>query len=171
MANDETQPMEPDEFSPEEMPEEGNRELREAQEEARTNLAGWQRAQADFENYKRREEAKQKDLIDFAREVAVVKMLPTLESLEQGLKHAPVGVDEAWLKGINATLQQLDKVLSEMGVKKIEAVGKPFDPHFHEAVREVPGDEDGIVMEEMQSGYTINGKVIRPSQVVISRKG
>jgi molecular chaperone GrpE len=150
-----------------------DRALQEAQEEAKTNLAGWQRSQADFENYKRREENKQKEILEFAKEVTIVKMLPTLDTLGQGLKHAPQNVDEAWLKGINATLAQLDKVLEEMGVKKIDAVGKKFDPQFHEAVREIPaqdGQEDGIVVEDLQTGYEINGKVIRPSQVVISKQ-
>ncbi len=171
MDNDEIETTQPEDNGPEELLDEDSRALLEAQEEAKTNLAGWQRSQADFENYKRRQEAQRQETIDFAKEVTVVKLLPTLESLEQGLKHTPEGVNEAWLKGINATLAQLDKVLSEMGVKKIEAVGKPFDPHFHEAVREVPGDEDGIVVEEMQTGYELNGKVVRPSQVVISKKG
>jgi molecular chaperone GrpE len=57
-----------------------------------------------------------------------------------------------------------------MGVKKIEAVGKPFDPHFHEAVREVSGEKDGMVVEELSVGYELNGKVIRPSQVTVSKK-
>lgn len=147
------------------------RQLEEAQEEAQTNLSGWQRSQADFENYKKREEAKQKEILEFAKEVTIVKLLPTLDALHQGLKQAPAGVDEKWLAGINATITQLDKVLAEMGVKKIEALGKPFDPHFHEAVREVAGDEDGKVVEDLQTGYELNGRVIRPSQVVISKKG
>lgn len=146
------------------------RQLDELREEAQTNLAGWQRSQADFENYKKREEVKQKEILDFAKEVTIVKMLPTLDSLQQGLKHAPQGVDEKWLAGIHATLAQLDKVLQEMGVKKIEALNKPFDPHRHEAVREVPGEVDGMVVEDLQTGFEINGKVIRPSQVVISKK-
>ena len=146
------------------------RQVQEAKEEAQTNLAGWQRTAADFENYKKREESKQKEILDFAKEVTIVKMLPTLDALHQGLKHAPQGVDATWLAGINATLAQLDKVLQEMGVKKIEALGKQFDPHFHEAVREVPGDEDGVIVEDLQMGFEINGKVIRPSQVVISKK-
>ena len=108
--------------------------------------------------------------MDFAKEVTIVKMLPTLDTLQQGLKHAPQGVNETWLKGIEATLQQLDKVLVDMAVEKIDAVGKPFDPNFHEAVREVPGEQDGMVVEDLQTGYKINGKVIRPSQVVISKK-
>lgn len=147
------------------------RQVVEAQEEAKTNLAGWQRAQADFENYKKREEAKQAEILEFAKEVTIVKLLPTLDALHQGLRHAPAGVDEKWLAGINGTLAQLDKVLAEMGVKQIEALGKPFDPNFHEAVREVEGEEDGIVVEDLQTGFEINGKVIRPSQVVISKKG
>jgi molecular chaperone GrpE len=147
-----------------------DRAIAEAKEEAQTNLAGWQRSQADFENYKRREEAKQKEILEFAKEVTIVKLLPTLDTLQQGLKHSPQGVDETWLKGIQATLQQLEKTLAEMGVVKIEAVGKPFDPHFHEAIREIPGDQDGVIVEDLQTGYEINGKVIRPSQVVISKK-
>lgn len=158
-------------------PAELERQLQEAQEEARTNLSGWQRAQADFENYKKREESKQQEVIEFAKEVTVVKMLPTLDSLEQGLRQVPGlgGEDFAnkfahWKSGIEGVLAKLSKVLTEMGVRKIDAVGKPFDPHFHEAVREAPGEEDGIVVDELQVGYELNGKVIRPSQVVISKK-
>ena len=172
------EPEEQDNQNPAQEPEQAHqdestdlqRQLDEAKEEAQTNLSGWQRAQADFANYQKREEGKQREIMDFAKEVTIVKLLPTLDTLGQGLKHAPQNIDETWLKGINATLAQLDKVLEEMGVKKIDAVGKPFDPQYHEAVREVPGDEDGVVMEDLQTGYEINGKVIRPSQVVISKK-
>lgn len=149
------------------------RQVKELQEKAATHLAGWQRAQADFENYKKREESKQGEILQFAKEVTIVKLLPTLDALEQGLRHAPPGVDQKWLQGIEGTLQQLDKVLLEMGVKKIEAVGRQFDPNFHEAVREVPAQdeqEDGQIVEDLQTGYEINGKVIRPSQVVITKK-
>lgn len=133
-------------------------------------MNGWKRAQADFENYKKRKEAENAELVQFAREVTVAKLLPTLDSLEQALRHMPEGIDETWKSGILGTLQQLDKALAEMGVKKIEALGKKFDPNFHEAVKEVPGEEDGIVAEELQSGFELNGKVIRPSQVGISKK-
>lgn len=157
---------------PEEMSEltESERQIQEAKEEAQINLAGWQRAVADFENYKKREEAKQQEIMEFAKEVTVVKMLPTLDALHQGLKQAPQNIDENWLKGINGTVAKLDKVLEEMGVKRIEAIGKQFDPNFHEAVREVEGDKDGVVIEELQTGFELNGKVIRPSQVIISKK-
>lgn len=146
------------------------RQIAEAKEEAKVNLAGWQRAQADFANYQKREEVKQKEILEFAKEVTIVKLLPTLDALHQGLKQAPSGIDEKWLAGINGTIAQLDKVLMEMGVKQIDAVGKQFDPNFHEAVREVEGEEDGVVVEQLQTGYELNGRVIRPSQVVISKK-
>lgn len=147
-------------------------------------MNGWKRAQADFENYKRRKEAENKELVEFAREVTVAKLLPALDSLEQALRHMPKVSDklqvtgdkfiadyENWQKGVNGIVIQLDKTLAELGVKKIEALGKKFDPHFHEAVREVESEaEDGIIVDELQTGFELNGKVIRPSQVIIAKK-
>ena len=182
--------------------------LDQLQQDFENAMNNWKRTAADFENYKKRKEAENKELIEFAREVTVAKLLPALDSLEQALKHMPEyspsltsppaplhemergeqvpsprngegqgGVDEFgskyanWQTGINGILLQLDKTLSEMGVKKIEAVGKKFDPHFHEAVREIESEkDDGTIVEELQSGFELNGKVIRPSQVVISKR-
>jgi len=151
--------------------------------DAATN--NWKRALADFENYKRRKEAENKELVEFAREVTVAKLLPALDSLEQALKHMPEYQNQEsgsmnqefqkqyqnWQTGVNGIVLQLDKTLGELGVKKIEAVGKKFDPHFHEAVREEASEkDDGIILNEFQTGFELNGKVIRPSQVVISKK-
>lgn len=147
-------------------------ELEKAQAEAKANLDGWKRSAADFENFKKRQEQETKEVLQFAKEVTVVKLLPTLDSIQQALYHIPEIADEkltVWKQGIDSLLKQLDSALGSLGVKKIEAVGKKFDPHYHEAIREVPGEEDQIVMEETQTGYEINGKVIRPSQVVISK--
>lgn len=148
----------------------------------------WKRAAADFENYKRRKEAENKELIEFAREVTVAKLLPTIDALEQALRHLPILQEDGplqegrplggfadkyqnWQIGVSGIIVQLDKTLAELGVKKIKAVGKKFDPHFHEAVREVESDQDeGVVIEETQTGFELNGKVIRPSQVVICKK-
>lgn len=153
------------------------KDLGQVKEEAQMNLNGWKRTLADFENYKKRKEAENKELIEFAKEVTVAKLLPTLDSLEQALRHSPDSVASdfvdkfnLWYQGVQGILNQLDKALLEMGVKKIEAVGKKFNPNFHEAVREAEGQEDGIVVEELQSGFELNGKVIRPATVVISKK-
>jgi molecular chaperone GrpE len=149
-----------------------------------TATNNWKRALADFENYKRRKEGESKELIEFAREVTVAKLLPTIDALEQALRHMPKVNEELrmqnaeffkqyenWQTGVSGIVNQLDKVFADLGVKKIEAVGKKFDPHFHEAVREVESEgEEGFVVEEFQTGFELNGKVIRPSQVVISKR-
>lgn len=166
-------------------------------------MNGWKRAAADFENYKRRKEAENKELVQFAREVTVAKLLPALDSLEQALRHMPEYVSSVvrpfmgnqetdlakadksadyssdgfaakyqnWQTGVNGIVAQLDKTLEELGVKKIESIGKKFNPHLHEAVREVESEsDDGIIIDELQTGFELNGKVIRPSQVIISKK-
>ena len=154
------------------------------QKELELAMAGWKRTAADFENYQRRKDSEHKELVDFAREVAVAKLLPTLDTLGQAIRHLPEEPSESdkelnasffqkyeqWKNGMDKLIIQLDKALAELGVKKIEAVGKKFDPHFHEAVKEVEGEEDGIVVDEFQTGFELNGKVIRPSQVVISKR-
>lgn len=154
-------------------------QLTRAKAEAESNLNGWKRAQADFENYKKRKEEENLELVLFAKEVTITKMLPSLDTLTQMMRYAPHPDTEnlpdkyaQWLKGVEGTAKMIESTLAEMGVKKIEALGKTFNPHFHEAVKEKPpenGEEDGIVIEEIQTGYEINGKVIRPSQVTISR--
>lgn len=168
--------------------------LEQLQADLNSAMSGWKRAAADFENYKRRKESENKELVEFAREVTVAKLLPMLDSLEQALRHMPeykfqnavfmsptIQADgqvdnfarayQNWQTGVNGIIIQLDKTLAELGVKKIEALGKKFDPHFHEAVREVESEAgDGMVVEELQTGFELNGKVIRPSQVVISKK-
>ena len=157
-------------------------------------MAGWKRTAADFENFKKQKERENKELLEFAKEVTVVKLLPTIDTLEQALRHLPQLADQPisesadqligrltdspfakqyqnWQTGVNGIVVQLDKVLSELGVKKIEAIGKKFDPNFHEAVKEVESEkDDGIIIDEFQTGFELNGKVIRPSQVAISKK-
>jgi len=152
--------------------------LQKLQDDFENAMNNWKRTAADFENYKKRKEAENKELVEFAREVTVAKLLPALDSLEQALKHQPKVEDQDfpkkyanWQAGVNGIVIQLDKTLTELGVKKIEALGKKFDPHLHEAVRESESEaDDGIIIEELQSGFELNGKIIRPSQVVISKK-
>lgn len=166
-----------DDQQQEENIEDIKRQLEEVKEEAQTNLNGWKRSQADLENYKKRKEEENKELVAFATEVAVARLLPSLDTLTQMMKYAPHPDSESladkyaqWLKGVEGTAKLIDNSLAELGVKKIDALGKKFDPHFHEAVKEVAGEEDGVITEELQSGYELNGKVIRASQVAITKK-
>lgn len=148
-------------------------ELNDALIKAEENLAGWKRAQADLENYRKRTEGEKTELVNFGKQASIVQMLPVLDSLEQALIHAPELEDAKyiqWKSGLQGIVKQLDEVLRKIGIEKIEAIGKKFDPHLHEAIKEVPGKQDGMVAEQYQTGFTINGKLLRPAQVAITKK-
>jgi molecular chaperone GrpE len=148
-------------------PAESIQELR-AQNEELTN--NWKRALADFENYKRRKEVEGRELIEYSNSMVVMRLIPSLQSLEQVLSFAPN--DEKykdWLLGLKATIMQLEKTMEELGVTKIKTAGQPFDPNLHEAVEETESETDGIV-REVQPGFLLNGKLITPAKVVVGKK-
>ena len=130
----------------------------------------WKRAAAELENYKKRKESETKDLIDYAKEMTVLRLMPSLQSLEQVLTYAPN--DEKykdWLTGLKATIMQLEKTMEELGVVKIKTIGEQFDPTKHEAVEHVYGDE-GKIIKELQPGFTLNNKVIIPAKVAVGNR-
>jgi molecular chaperone GrpE len=147
------------------------KDLEEYKQKSDEYLNSWKRMAADFENYKKRREKEDQELLQFAQEVTVVKILPTLESLEQALVHSPKDERyQLWSEGVVKIVQQLEKVLLEMGVEKIKSVGEKFDPRFHEAIEHLEADrEAGTIIEEIQSGYKLNDKVIRPSKVKVAK--
>lgn len=157
------------------MQEDLEKELAEYKQKAEDYLASWKRTAADFENYKKRREKEDRELLQFAQEVTVVKMLPTLESLENALKHAPQDEKfQVWSQGVIKIIHQLEKVLMEMGVEKIKTVGEKFDHTVHEAVEMVDQPSSaqggsGTIIEEIQSGYKLNHKVIRPAKVKVAK--
>lgn len=132
--------------------------------------ANWKRTAADFENYKKRKESESKELFEFAKEMAVVRLMPSLQSLEQVLFYAPTDDKyKDWLTGLKATIQQLEKSMEELGVAKIKTVGEHFDPALHEAVEEIDGQEQGKIVKELQPGFTLNDKVIIPAKVAVGK--
>jgi len=148
-------------------------ELTEAISRAEENLSGWKRTQADFENYRKRKEAESQEWIAFGKLAGFVQILPVLDSLEQAIRHAPDLADDKyrnWKNGLDGIVRQIDEAVARLSIKKIAALGQKFDPNLHEAVREVPGPEDGVVAEEYQTGYMLDGKVLRPAQVAITKK-
>ena len=141
--------------------------LAEEKARAETNLAGWQRAQADFMNYKRRAEQEKEETIKFANEVLMFNLLPILDDLERAFASIPAQLAElGWVDGVRLIERKLQTTLEAQGLSPIKALGEPFDPHLHEAVRQDKGSE-GIVVEEFQRGYKFRDKVIRPSKVVV----
>jgi len=141
--------------------------LAEAKAKAEANLAGWQRAQADFVNYKRRSEQEKEEIGKFANSVLVLNLLPILDDLERAFISIPPRLAKlSWVDGIRLIERKLWAILEAQGLSQIEALGEPFDPRFHEAVRQDKGKE-GIVIEEVQKGYQLHDRVIRPTMVVV----
>ena len=141
--------------------------LAEEKEKAEGYLANWQRAQADFINYKRRNEQEKEEISNFAKSTLVLNLLPVLDDLERALVSIPPDlVKLSWVDGIRLIERKLQASLEAQGLSSIKAVGEPFDPHLHEAIRQGKGEE-GIVIEEVQKGYKFHDRVIRPSRVVV----
>jgi molecular chaperone GrpE len=141
--------------------------LAETQAKAEANLAGWQRAQADFINYKRRSEQERAEVAQFANSVMVLSLLPILDDFERAFASIPPKLEKMnWVEGIRLVERKLWANLEAQGLSPIKALGEPFDPNLHEAVRQDKGKE-GIVIEELQKGYTLYDRIIRPSKVVV----
>jgi len=134
-------------------------------------LAGWQRSRADFLNYKKEEAERIKELFKYVNEGLVLKILPILDNFEQAQKEIPQEKKDQFLDGLLNIKNQLKDFLRKQGVEEIKALGEKFDPNFHEVAEEVEtkDKESGIIIEEVKKGYKLNGRVIRPAKVKISK--
>jgi len=144
--------------------------LEACQAQAEEYLNGWKRAQADLINYKKEENKRIQELLKFGNERILLEMIDALDGLETALQHAPPNTDLKWLQGMKQVVAQLRDNLKKHNIERIQSIGKPFDPHLHEAVSEVEShpDESGKVIEELRPGYKLYDKVIRPARVIIS---
>ena len=141
--------------------------LLEEKAKAEDYLANWQRAQADYINYKRRAEKEKEEIGEFTKCQVILSILPILDDFERAISAAPEGaVDPGWIDGVKMIEKKLRNALETQGVCSIDTLGESFDPYQHEAVRQDFGEE-GIVVAEVQKGYKLNDKIIRPSQVVV----
>ena len=128
------------------------------------------RLAAEFENFKRRALRERQDLLNYANENLVKELLPMVDNLERALEHARNQEGdgaEKLLEGVELTYRSLIQTLESYGVSVVEAEGKPFDPQYHEAIRQVPSDEHhpGTVIEVFQRGYLLRDRLLRPAQV------
>lgn len=126
-----------------------------------------QRERADAMNVRRRSEEERAKLSSFYKAMVIKELLPVIDNFERALKHEPkelAGND--FVKGIEGIVKQFEQTLAKLGVQRIKSVGEPFDPNLHEAVSHEEGDnEQEIVSEELQSGYTLGDEVIRHAMV------
>ena len=129
--------------------------------------AKYLRLMADFQNYKKRVEKEKKDLYSYANEKLVTELLAVLDNFERALAHEDSG--DGFKEGMEMIFKQLVDVLEKSGLAEIAALGEDFDPNFHNAVmtEETEEYESGKVSGVLQKGYTLNGKVIRPSMVKV----
>ena len=141
--------------------------LTEAKAEAEANLANWQRAQADFINYKRRAEQEKEEISKFANATLMFSLLSILDDLERAFASiSPKLAKLSWVDGIELIERKLRASLEAQGLSQIKALGEPFDPTLHEAAMHGKGKE-GMVIEELQKGYKLHDRVIRPAMVVV----
>ena len=128
------------------------------------------RVRAEAENFRKRMQREKDDFARFAREGFVRELLPVKDNLERAMLHAgddPAGI----VDGVKLTLEQFDSVFKAMGVECVECLGASFDPAFHEAMNQVESDEHepNTVMTELQRGYQLHGRLLRPAMVTVAK--
>jgi len=139
--------------------------LAETKQKADDYLDSWKRTQADFQNYKRHAEQDRLEMGVYANSQLILTLLPVLDDFERAVDSlTPKLVKLNWVHGIRLVESKLRKTLEAQGVSPIKAVGEVFDPNLHEAVMHVKG-EDGKVVQELQKGYRLHDKILRPSKV------
>ncbi|HYU64789.1 MAG TPA: nucleotide exchange factor GrpE [Candidatus Paceibacterota bacterium] len=144
------------------------------EQKAQEYLNGWKRAQADLINYKKEEAKRVADVIKFGNETVILQVIDLYDDLQRALSHAPPEINEKhslWLKGMQQVARRFDELLKNYGVEKIDTANMSFDPDVHEAVhKDVEHEAEGEkIIEEYRPGYRMNGKVIRPARVKISK--
>ncbi|MBE0415781.1 MAG: nucleotide exchange factor GrpE [Dehalococcoidia bacterium] len=143
--------------------------LTEEKARAEDYLANWQRAQADFINFKRRTEQERNEMARFANATLLVNLLPVLDDLERALENVSAKLAGfTWVDGIALIYRKLQTTLERHGLTEIKALGETFDPNLHEAVLYGDGDE-GRVIEELQKGYRLHDRVLRPTLVKVGK--
>ena len=130
------------------------------------------RLAADFENFKKRVRQEQAETMRYAAAALAERLLPVLDDAERAMAHVPEGVEEGWLRGLQMTVRKLEEILGSVGVERIEAEGKPFDPNLHEAIgsEESEDTDEDTVTAELRPGYRMHDRVLRPALVRVSRR-
>ena len=151
-------------------PDEAQEALEAARAEAATNYDRFLRATAELDNYRKRTAKVRTEAREVALRDVLLSIAPMLDNMRRALAQEP-GDGEALKQGVELIQTQFQAALRGYGLEEIEAVGQPFDPELHEAMMEVEHDEQppGTVVQEMERGYQLNNKVVRPARVIVSR--
>ncbi|MGF9698725.1 MULTISPECIES: nucleotide exchange factor GrpE [Paenibacillus] len=155
----------------EEMADQGQDELARLKTEVEEHQQRFVRAQADFDNFRRRTQKEKEELAKYASMKLVTELVPVIDNFERAMATVPEGTEsESFSKGIQMIFRQLETVLNNEGLTAMDTVGQPFNPEFHQAIMQVESDEyeEGTVVEEVQKGYMLKDKVLRPAMVKVS---
>jgi molecular chaperone GrpE len=156
-------------------PEEPQKDpLAEALKQAADNRDRWLRAVAELENYKKRALADKSNILKYRNEDLLRDLLPVVDNFERALSHSQESERcDPMMEGVTMILNMLRDLLGKYGLKEIEALDKPFDPHFHEAIARIQeaGKPNNTVINVLETGYLYNDRLLRPSKVVVSMTG
>jgi molecular chaperone GrpE len=154
-------------------PEDLEAKLLEKEKEAKENYDRYLRLSAEIENFKKRVEKEKVESYKFANENLLKDLLPVLDNLERALEHGQEAEKaKALLEGVDMVLKGFLSILEKYGVTRIEALGEEFDPNHHEAVmvQEDISRPPGVVISQLQKGYRLHDRLVRPAMVVVSKK-
>lgn len=146
--------------------------VKEVQETAEKNFDLYVRSQAEIDNLKKRFQKEKAELYRFSNETLIKKLLSVGDNLEKAISHSKNDNSlDALREGVELTLKGLMDTLEREGLESVKALGEPFDPNFHEAVSELQDNsvKTGTVIQELQKGYTLNQRLIRPAMVIVSK--
>lgn len=147
-------------------------QLQECQAQSAEHLAGWQRAQADYQNLKKQAGEEKEQLARFVKAQVLTDFFPIIDNFNLAMEHVPQDAQsESWVQGLLYLKTQFEKTLEDMQVKKINVLGKQFDVDMMEAVeeKEDKAAESGIVIKELRAGYTLDDTVIAPAKVIVAK--
>lgn len=146
-----------------------DKKLEELEKTAKDYLAGWQRARADFLNYKKEEAERKKEIAKYAQEDLILQILPILDNIYIAEKKIPAELkDNQWMEGFSKIKNQFENFLKEQGIEEIKSISEKFDPNLHEAVEQVESDkESGIIIDIVRKGYMRDKRVIRAARVKV----
>lgn len=147
--------------------------LNAAQEQARENYDRLLRLSAEFDNYKKRTSREMRDIVRYANEKLLKELLGVVDNLERAIDSANQDTpsDASLVEGINLTLNEVLKILQRYDVQPVKALGETFDPAFHQAImqQEVEDQPSNMVVQEMQKGFVMHDRLLRPAMVVVSK--
>jgi len=146
--------------------------LTQALDEAKLHQEQYLRTLADMENLRKRTQRDKEDLAKFANESLLRDILPVIDNLERAVEHAEqAGSDEGLFEGVQMTLTQFSQLLDKFGVEPVDAIGQPFDPAYHQAMGQMESEEHPVntVVQQMQKGYQLNKRLLRPAFVMLAK--